>query len=230
MFGFHTFSATFLDRADAGRVLAHKLQRYAGRPDVVVLAIPRGGVPVAFEVARALEAPLDVYVVRKLGAPGHEELAMGALAPRGVRVVQPEVISALGVSERELDAAEARERAELDWREATYRQGRGPLDVAGRTVLLVDDGLATGSTMIAAVSALRSMQPAAIVVAVPVASRAACHEVGRHADEIVCVAIPHALYAVGASYARFPQTSDEEVVELLRRAARVVPSRERAQR
>src|SRR5438270_10267310 len=201
----------FQDRHEAGRQLAAELTEYAGRDDVVVLALPRGGVPVAFEVAQALGAPLDVFLVRKLGVPGREELAMGAIATGGVRVLMPDVIQALGIPDRVIDAVAAREQQELERRERLYRGDRPPPDVRGRTVFLVDDGLATGSTMRAAAAALRQQRPARIVVAVPVAASSTCDEFRSEVDEIVCAATPEPFYAVGMWYDDFSQTSDEEV-------------------
>ena len=208
----------FQDRADAGRQLAAKLMRYAGRPDVLVLALPRGGVPVGFEVARALEAPLDVFLVRKLGVPGREELAMGALATGGVRVLNEEVVRHLDIPDEVIDEVTEQERRELERRERSYRGNRPPPEVAGCTVILVDDGLATGSTMRAAVAALRRLGPARIVVAVPVGAPETCAELGREADESVCARMPEPFYAVGLWYHDFSQTSDEEVRELLAEA------------
>lgn len=209
----------FRDRADAGRVLARELRQYAGRTDVLVLGLPRGGVPVAFEVARELGAPLDVFVVRKLGAPGQEELAMGAIASGGVRVLNSEVVHLLGISANEIETITHREEQELDRRERLYRGERPAIDPRGRTVIPIDDGLATGSTMRAAAKALRRLGPEKIVVAVPVASRSTCEELGAEVDEVVCAAKPEPFYAVGQWYASFTQTTDEEVRDLLERAA-----------
>jgi len=208
----------FRNRSEAGQFLAQKLKAYADRDDVIVLALPRGGVPVAFEVARALHAPLDVFVVRKLGVPGHEELAMGAIASGGVLVIEPSVVEDLAIPmEVVLDVA-AREELERLRREREYRGDKPPLDVRGRTVILVDDGLATGSTMRAAIAALKKLQPAKIVVAVPVAVRSTCAELAEEVDEVVCARTPEPFYAVGQWYAEFTQTTDEEVRELLARA------------
>jgi erythromycin esterase-like protein/predicted phosphoribosyltransferase len=207
----------FLDRRDAGRRLAEKIAGYSHRPDVLVLALPRGGVPVAYEVARALNAPLDVFVVRKLGVPGYEELAMGAVATGGVRVLNNEIIEALGIPAPIIDAVTARERQELARRERLYRGSRPQPDVRGRTVILVDDGLATGATMYAAIEALRQQGPARIVVAVPTASPDTCEEMKRRADEVVCAITPEPFHAVGRWYQEFSQTTDEEVRELLAR-------------
>jgi putative phosphoribosyl transferase len=209
----------FRDRSHAGRYLATKLRRYAGRPDVVVLGLPRGGVPVADEVARALGAPLDVFLVRKLGVPGREELAMGAIASGGVRVVNEDVVRQLGIPEAVLDEAAAEERQELDRRAAAYRDGRPAPELRDKTVILVDDGLATGSTMRAAVAAVRQLGPARVVVAVPVGAAETCAEFRGEADEVVCAVTPEPFFAVGSWYEDFTQTSDEEVRELLARAA-----------
>ena len=209
----------FRDRAAAGRLLAEKLTAYAGRTDVLVLALPRGGVPVAFEVAQALEVPLDVFVVRKLGVPGHEELAMGAIASGGITVLNEDVIQALHPPLRVIEAVAAREFQELGRRERAYRGDRPAIDVHGKVVILVDDGMATGSTMRAAVAALRRLGPARIVVATPAAAPSTCAEIGREADECVCCIMPDPFYAVGVWYEDFSQTTDEEVRELLERAA-----------
>lgn len=209
----------FQDRADAGRRLAEKLTGYAGRADVVVLALPRGGVPVGAEVARALGAPLDVFLVRKLGVPGHEELAMGAIASGGVRVVNETVARQLGIPADVVDAAAEREGQELARREAAYRDGRPAPDVRGKTVILVDDGLATGSTMRAAVAAVRRARPAAVVVAVPVGSAETCADFRGEADVVVCAEEPEPFFAVGTWYDDFSQTTDDEVRELLAQAA-----------
>ena len=209
----------FADRAEAGRRLAGALGEYAGRADVVVLALPRGGVPVAYEVARALGAPLDVFLVRKLGVPGHEELAMGAIAGGGVRVLNPGVVRALGIPGAAIDAVAAREGEELERRERAYRQGRPPAEVRGRTVVLVDDGLATGSTMRAAVAALRLQGPARLVAAVPVGAAESCQALRGEADDVVCAVVPEPFYAVGLWYRDFAQTPDDEVRALLARAA-----------
>jgi putative phosphoribosyl transferase len=206
----------FRDRAHAGRVLARALLAYAGRDDVVVLALPRGGVPVAAELARALGVHLDVFVVRKLGLPGHEELAMGAVAPGGVLVLDHRLVRGLGIPDEVLQETVEKELRELERREAAYRAGRPPLDLEGRTVILVDDGLATGATMRAAALALRKYKPARVVVAVPVASAETCDEFRADVDEIVCALTPSPFHAVGLWHDDFPQTGDEEVRELLR--------------
>lgn len=209
----------FRDRAEAGQVLAEKLASYAHRSDVMVLALPRGGVPVAYEVARALHASLDVFLVRKLGLPGQEELAMGAIASGGTQVINEEVVGALDIPEEVIAAVAAQEEQELERRERDYREGRPPPDVRGRTVVLVDDGLATGSTMRAAVAALRQFGPARIVVAVPVGAPDTCAEFHDLADEVICASTPEPFHAVGIWYEDFTQTSDEEVRTLLARAA-----------
>lgn len=208
----------FQDRHDAGRRLAVELHAYANRPDVIVLALPRGGVPVGFEVATALGAPLDVFVVRKLGLPWEEEVAMGAIASGGVRVLDSDLIRAARVSEAEVERVTAIERAELARRERKYRGERPFPDLSGKTVILVDDGLATGSTMRAGVAALRQEGPSRVVVAVPVAAPATCNALREIADEIVCAMTPEPFRAVGYWYHDFSQTSDEEVQELLDRA------------
>lgn len=205
----------FRDRRDAGRELAKRLGRYRGWGDVLVLGLPRGGIPVAYEVARGLGAPLDVFVVRKLGVPGHEELAMGAIASGGVRVLNDSVVDMLGVPPETIERVARAEAEELARRERRYRGERPPPDVEGRTVILVDDGLATGSTMRAAIAALGRMGAAGIVVAVPVAAAETCAEIGREVDAIVCAATPEPFYAVGLWYKDFSQTTDEEVRALL---------------
>jgi predicted phosphoribosyltransferase len=207
----------FRNRTDAGRQLAEKLATYANRPGVLVLALPRGGVPVGFEVARELGALLDVFLVRKLGVPGYEELAMGAVATGGVRVLNDEIVRGLGISDHEIDAAAARELQELARRERLYRGDRPLPDIAGRTVILVDDGLATGATMRAAIAAVRQQQPARIVVAVPTASPDTCEALKAEADDVVCAMTPEPFLAVGHWYEDFTQTTDDEVRELLAR-------------
>jgi putative phosphoribosyl transferase len=209
----------FRDRTEAGRVLAEQLSAYADRPDVIVLALPRGGVPVGYEVAQGLHAPLDVFLVRKLGVPGHEELAMGAVATGGVRVLNEQVVRALHIPEQVIDAVARWELEELARRERLYRGDRPPPDVHGRTVILVDDGLATGATMLAAVRALRQQHPARIVVAVPIASRDTCELLRDEVDDVICAATPDPFYAVGLWYENFEQLTDEEVRELLARAS-----------
>ena len=207
----------FRDRSEAGRLLAAKLAAYVNRPDVIVLALPRGGVPVAYEVARALGAPLDVFLVRKLGVPGHEELAMGAVATGGVRVLNDQVVRALRIPDYVIDTVAAQEQQELARRERLYRGGRPPPDVRGRTVILVDDGLATGATMQAAIKALRQLQPDRLVVAVPTAAPEACEALRAEVDEVICAITPEPFYAVGLWYEDFSQTTDEEVRDLLAR-------------
>ena len=209
----------YRDRREAGRVLASLLSRYAGQPDVVVLALPRGGVPVGVEVAQALGAPLDVFVVRKLGVPGHEELAMGAIATGGVRVLLPDIFRELRIPPGALEAVTRREEAELARREREFRGGRPPVDVRGKTVIVVDDGLATGSTMRAAIAALRKIEPDRIVVAVPVAAESSAAEIGAIADACVCATMPPGFSSVGLWYEDFRQTEDEEVRDLLAAAA-----------
>jgi putative phosphoribosyl transferase len=205
----------FRDRRDAGRQLAAKLSDYAGRSDLLVLALPRGGVPVGYEVARALSAPLDVFIVRKLGAPDREELAIGALASGGVTVLNHELVRRLRVTQPELDEIVSREAAELRRREALFRPDRPSLDLKGRTIILVDDGLATGSTMYAAVIAIRRQKPTRLIVAVPVSVAATCDHLRPYADEVICARTPEPFYAVGLWYEDFTQTTDEEVRELL---------------
>lgn len=209
----------FADRMEAGRELAKLLTTYAGQRDVIVLALPRGGVPVAFEVARALGAPLDVFLVRKLGAPGQEELAMGAIASGDVVVMNDDVVNGLKISDEVVQREVTSERHELARREAIYRGGRRPLDVCGKTVILVDDGLATGSTMRAAVAAVRRQEPARIVVAVPIGARSTCDEVKKVADECICAITPDHFRAVGLWYDDFEQTDDDEVCSLLAQSA-----------
>jgi predicted phosphoribosyltransferase len=215
----------FRDRTEAGRLLATKLARFADRPDVIVLALPRGGVPVASEVAHALGAPLDVFVVRKLGVPGHSELAMGAVATGGVRVLNEDVVRALGIADVAIEAVARRELAELARRERLYRGERPPPDVRGRTVVLVDDGLATGATMLAAVEALRRQEPARIVVAVPTGASDTCEALRDKADDVVCAVMPEPFHAVGAWYRDFSQTSDDEVRNRLEGGARPLSRR-----
>ena len=210
--------ALYRDRRDAGRRLAQALMHYANREDVIVLGLPRGGVPVAFEVAQAVDAPLDVFLVRKLGVPGHRELAMGAIASGGVRVLNEDLVRRLGVSEETTGRVAAREHEELERRERAYRGDEPMPDVQGRTVILVDDGLATGASMKAAVAALLTLEPARVVVAVPVAPSETCAEFKNEVDEIVCAATPRPFFGVGAWYRDFSQTTDAEVKALLRQA------------
>jgi predicted phosphoribosyltransferase len=209
----------FRDRRDAGRVLAGLLAHYRGHDDIVVMALPRGGVPVAYEVATALDAPLDVFVVRKLGVPGREELAMGAIASGGVVVLDDDVVRALQIPPEVIERVAEKEGRELERREQAYREGRTPTDVHDKTVIVVDDGLATGSSMRAALLALRDLHPARIVVAVPAAPEPTCRQLSAEADEVVCATTPTPFFAVGQSYWDFTQTTDEEVQELLRAAA-----------
>ena len=208
-------AAPFADRRDAGEKLADKLKEYENRPDVLVLALPRGGVPVAYEVASALGAPLDVFLVRKLGVPGYEELAMGAIATGGVSVLNEDVTTSIGLSDLAISEVRDREQKELERREQLYRGNRAPLDVQGHTVILIDDGLATGSTMRAAIAALRKMSPAKIVVAVPVAAPETCETIRNEVDDIICAVTPEPFLAVGTWYSDFSQTSDDEVRDLL---------------
>jgi putative phosphoribosyl transferase len=214
-------SAPFRDRRDGGRKLveSNELRAYTGRDDAVVLALPRGGVPVGYEVAQALDLPLDVFVVRKLGVPGHEELAMGAIASGGIQVLEEEVVRRLDLDEATIAAVAAREQRELEERERLYRDG-STVDLEGLSAILVDDGLATGSTMRAAVRALRSRDVEQAIVAVPVAPAESCRMLEREADAVVCALTPEAFGAVGLYYERFGQTTDEEVVELLGRSRR----------
>lgn len=207
----------FRNRRHAGEVLAKRLREYADRSDVVVLALPRGGVPVGFEVAHALHVPLDVFVVRKLGVPGHEELAMGAIASGGVRIVNKDIVEALNLPDSAIERAAEEQERELARREALYRGGHPFPDLRNRTVILVDDGLATGSSMRAAVQALRRHDPARIVVAVPTAPADTCEALRAEVDEVICAITPEPFNAVGQSYEEFPQTCDEEVRDLLNR-------------
>ncbi|HET6892972.1 MAG TPA: phosphoribosyltransferase [Pyrinomonadaceae bacterium] len=215
----------FQDRSEAGKYLATQLARFTNRDDVLVLALPRGGVPVAYEVARALNAPLDIYLVRKLGVPGHEELAMGAIASGGVRVLNEDVVRYLRIPKSVIDSVAAIELEELERREREYRGDRPEPDVRGKTVILVDDGLATGSTMRAAAEALRQQQPARIVVAVPVSAPQTCDEYRMGVDEIVCAVTPEPFYGVGQWYVDFSQTTDEEVRQLLAKAQAEIENR-----
>ena len=205
----------FIDRTDAGKLLAAKLIQYAGRQDTIVLALPRGGVPVAFEIARTLRAPLDVFMVRKLGLPGHEELAMGAIATGGVMVLNTDVVAHLYIPQRTIDTITRQEQHELKRRELLYRGDRPAPDVRGKTVILVDDGLATGSTMRAAIAALRKSEPGRLVIAVPVAPPSEVAELESEVDEVVCVFTPKGFDGVSRWYHDFSQTSDQEVRDLL---------------
>ena len=223
----HLPGAGFRDRREAGQQLAARLAPFARRDDIVVLALPRGGVPVAFEVARALQAPLDLFLVRKLGAPGHPELAIGALASGGVRVLNHDVLAELQIPRAAIEQVAARELLELERREKAYHVDGPTLDLRGKTVIVVDDGLATGSTMEAAVSALRAHQPAKVVVAVPVGAADSCCRLRAFADETICPQTPEPFNAVGQWYQMFEQTTDAEVVTLLRLANnRTPPSRQ----
>jgi putative phosphoribosyl transferase len=215
----------FVDRRHAGKVLATALEKLAGRSDLVILALPRGGLPVAYEVARHLEAPLDVFLVRKLGVPEYPELAMGAIASGGVMVINDDVVSSLGISNAEIDATARVEARELERRELAYRDRRAPTTVTGKTVILVDDGLATGSTMSAAIKALREKHPARVIAAVPVAAPETCSVMAEEADEMVCAMTPEPFIAVGVWYRDFSQTSDAEVRELLSAADRAYEER-----
>ncbi len=207
------------NRTEAGRLLAKKLTAYANRPDVLVLGLPRGGVPVAFEVAKALNLPLDICLVRKLGVPGHKELAMGAIAMGGVMVLNDEVIKWRRISRQAIDAVARRERLELGRRDRLYRGDRPIPDLRNRTVILIDDGIATGSTLRAAIAALRKLQPKSIVVAVPVAPPSTCNQLQAEVDEVVCLRTPEPLSSISLWYEDFSQTTDEEVRHLLARAA-----------
>lgn len=208
----------FVNREDAGRKLAEKLTHYANKKDLVVLGIPRGGLPVAFEVAARLCAPLDVFLLRKLGVPGHEELAFGAIATGGVRVLDQEIVEALDISERAIEQVTSTERSELERHARVYRGDRPALDVKGKTVILVDDGIATGSSMRAGIRALRQLQPKRIVVAVPVAPKRTCDLLKGELDELVCLQTPPLFHAIGQFYEDFSQVSDQEVLALLDRA------------
>lgn len=212
--------ARFSDRRDAGRVLAQELTAYAGRSDVIVLALPRGGVPVAYEVALALNAPLDIFIVRKLGLPGHEELAIGAIASGGVRVRNEDIIHALNIPEAMINRVAQQELQELGRREQLYRGDRPMLDVQDKTVILIDDGLATGASMRAAVSGVRTQHPARIVIAVPTAAPETCNAFEFEVDEIVCAMTPEPFFGVGKWYENFSQITDEEVHTLLEEASR----------
>jgi putative phosphoribosyl transferase len=219
----------YRNRTEAGKKLAKHLKDYADRQDVLVLALPRGGVPVAFEVANALHAPLDIFLVRKLGVPGQEELAMGAIATGGVRVLNEDVVGYLDIPGDVIDAVAADEERELERRERLYRGNRPPPDVRARIVILVDDGLATGSTMRAAAAALREQQPARIVVAVPVSAAETCDEFRTEVDEIICAAMPEPFQGVGLWYEDFSQTTDQEVRDLLEKSAQKVTVKKESQ-
>ena len=208
----------FRNRIEAGQLLAGKLMRYANQPNVIVLGLPRGGVPVAFEVAKALRAPLDVFVVRKLGTPGNREVAMGAIATGGVRVLNEEVVVGLGIPIEVIDAVTAEEKQELKRRELAYRGSYSEPEVRGKTVIMVDDGIVTGSTVRAAVRALNAQHPARFIVAVPTAAGSTYRELRPEVDELVALMRPEPFYGVGASYEDFSQMSDAEVIDLLERA------------
>lgn len=210
----------FANRTEAGRELARSLRKYAGRDDVIVLGAPRGGVPVAFEVASALGVPLDVFVLRKLGVPGREELAFGAIASGGVRILDSDTVRVLGLTASEINQVTQTEEWELERRERKYRGGRPPLHVGGLTVILVDDGMATGSSVLAAIRALRQMRPARIVIAIPVAPGSICNRLRPEVEELVCLEMPEPFYGVGQFYGDFSQVSDEEVTQLLDKASR----------
>jgi putative phosphoribosyl transferase len=215
----HTHHARFQTRTEAGQQLATRLKAYANRPDVWVLGLPRGGVPVAYEVAKALNVPLDICLVRKLGVPGHQELAMGAIASGGVRVLNYDVISWLGILEKTIDKVAIAELRELQRRDRAYRGDRPQPDVRNRTVILIDDGIATGSTMRAAITVLKSQHPARLIVAIPVAPAETCDELRTEVDDIVCLLTPEPFYAIGLWYENFAQTTDEEVRHLLAQPA-----------
>jgi putative phosphoribosyl transferase len=210
----------FRDRTEAGRLLARELNAYENLGDVQVLGIPRGGVPVAFEIALQLHAPLDVFIVRKLGVPGQEELGFGAIASGGVRFLDDEIVEAVGISDLEIELIAAYEGQELARRERAYRGGRPPLNVEGQTVILVDDGIATGSSMQVAINALRQLKPARIVVAVPVAPASTCQRLRRELDDLICIHMPESFYAIGQFYEDFSQVSDQEVTDALRKSIR----------
>jgi len=209
----------FANRAEAGRMLAEALSAYIGRSGILILALPRGGVPVAYEVAKALSAPMDLWLVRKLGVPGQEELALGALAGKNIRVLNDDIISLLNIDQSAIDIVIAREQAELERRNRLYRQGRPPPDIEGKTIIIIDDGLATGATMRAAIASLRQAGAAWIIAAVPVGAVSTCRKIEQEADELVCLHTPEPFYGVGQWYTDFSQTSDEEVLALLTSAA-----------
>lgn len=216
--------ALFKDRVDAGKKLAKELSKYANHSDVLILALPRGGVPVAFEVAKELNVRMDVFIVRKLGVPGNEELAMGAISSDNVRVLNEDVVRSFQIPERIINMVSENELKELERRERAYRGDRPKPEISGSTVILIDDGLATGATMRAAAAAIKTKNPAKIVVAVPTGARDTCELFGKEVDEVICVATPEPFYGVGAWYGNFSQTTDEEVCELLDKA-RALPAR-----
>jgi putative phosphoribosyl transferase len=207
--------AKFVDRTEAGQILATKLKAYAKRTDTIVLGLPRGGIPVAFEVARALHLPLDICLVRKLGVPGHKELAMGAIASDGVRVLNYDVISQLGISSKTIDEVAAKELRELQRRDRLYRGDRPSPNLKDSTVILVDDGIATGASIRAAIAVIQEEQPQSIIVAIPVAPSSTCDELRDEVDKVVCLMTPEPFYSVGLWYDYFTQTTDEEVHKLL---------------
>ncbi|MEZ5525791.1 MAG: phosphoribosyltransferase [Pseudomonadales bacterium] len=212
----------FKDRTDAGQQLAKALDEFAGNDNVVVLALPRGGVPVAYEVARALQAPLDVMVVRKLGVPGQRELAMGAIASRNIRVMNEGIVNQLAIPQKAIDEVVEEERIELERRERLYRGSEGRCDIKGKVIILVDDGIATGATMRAAIAAIKQQQPKQLVVAVPTAALDTCQLISDEVDRMVCLSTPEPYIAVGCWYRRFSQTRDDEVTQLLEKAANYV--------
>jgi len=216
--------ALFTDRVDAGKKLAKELSKYANRSDVLILALPRGGVPVAFEVAKELNVKMDVFIVRKLGVPGNEELAMGAISSDNIRVLNEDIVRSFQIPERVINMVAENELKELERRERTYRGDSPKPVISGSIVILIDDGLATGATMRAAASAIKTKTPAKIVVAVPTGARDTCELFGREVDEVICIATPEPFYGVGAWYGTFSQTTDEEVCELLDKA-RALPAR-----
>jgi len=209
----------FHDRTEAGQLLADRLADYADNPDVLVLGLPRGGVPVAYQIAKAINAPLDVWLVRKLGVPGQEELAMGAIASGNIMVLNNEIVQALGISQPVIQQVAADEKQELERRDRAYRGDRPPLNVQGHTIVLVDDGIATSSTLRAAIAALQQQQPGRIVVAAPVCPPSVCEALRSVVDEVICLATPEPLYSIGMWYEDFSQTTDEEVRELLKQSA-----------
>lgn len=221
------FNPIYRDRSDAGRTLAARLGEYAGREDIIVLGLPRGGLPVAYEVATALHAPLDVFVVRKLGVPGHEELAMGAIASGGVRMMNDDVVEMLNISPETIERVAKEETRELERRERAYRGERPPLDISGRHAILIDDGLATGATMRAAVAAARQMHPTGITVAVPAASPEACAALESEVDRVVCAATPEPFLAIGVWYVDFDQLTDDDVRRILASAEEQFTARPR---
>lgn len=215
--------ALFKDRVDAGRILAKELSKYASRSDVLILALPRGGVPVAYEVAKALNVKMDVFIVRKLGVPGYEELAMGAIASDNIRVLNEDVVKSFGIPEEVIEKTATKELHELERREKAYRGDRPKPEITNKTVILIDDGLATGATMRAAAAALKTKNPAKIIIAVPTAAADTCEFFEGKVDEIICVATPEPFYGVGAWYGNFSQTTDKEVCDILEKAKEFNP-------